>query len=143
MAQKSLIDAAKSPVIAYGEKNWKAVRDSVKPDIRYEEPATHRETHGIDQLLSVWQGWGTAFPDSKATFKSAFGSGDTVALEVTWRGTHKGPLQTPGGRVEPTGKAIEVPACLVVTIADGKAKSMHHYFDMATLMQQLGLAKAA
>ncbi len=35
------------------------------------------------------------------------------------------------------------PACMIVEIGDGKVKSMRHYFDMATLMQQLGISKAA
>jgi len=143
MSQQSLIDAGKAPVLAYGEKNWNEVRASVAPGVLYDEIATHRKTHGVDQLLTAWQGWAAAFPDSKATFQNAFVSGNTVVLEVTWRGTHKGPLQTPGGRFAATGKTIEVPACLITEIGDGKAKSMRHYFDMATLMQQLGVEKAA
>jgi steroid delta-isomerase-like uncharacterized protein len=143
MANQSLIDAAKAPVLAYGDKNWNAVRASVTPDILYDEVAIPQKIKGVDQLLTCWQGWATAFPDSKATFQNAIAGGDTVVLEVKWRGTHRGVLQTPEGRFDATGKTIEVPACLVVEIEDGKAKSMRHYFDMATLLQQLGFAKAA
>ncbi|MBI5419694.1 MAG: ester cyclase [Deltaproteobacteria bacterium] len=143
MAQQSVIDAAKASILAYGDKNWNGVRASVSPGVLYDEVATHRKMNGVEQLLTVWQGWATAFPDSKATFQNAFSSGNTVVLEVTWRGTHGGPLQTPEGRFPATGKTIEVPACLIIEIGDGKARSMRHYFDMATLMQQLGLAKAA
>jgi len=143
MAKLSLIDAAKAPVLAFGDKNWDGVRASVAPGILYDEVAIPRKMKGTDQLLACWQGWATAFPDSKATFLNAIAGGNTVALEMKWRGTHRGVLQTPEGRFDPTGKTIEVPACLVVEIEDGKAKSMRHYFDMATLFQQLGLAKAA
>ena len=38
-----------------------------------------------------------------------------------------------------TGKKIELPACQIIEIADGKVKSMRQYFDMATMMQQLGI----
>jgi steroid delta-isomerase-like uncharacterized protein len=143
MPQLPLIDTAKAPILAYGDKNWNAVKDSAAPGIVYEEIATHRKTTGVDQMLACWQGWATAFPDSKATFQNAFALNDTAVLEVKWRGTHKGVLQTPEGRFEPTGKTIEVPACLIVGIGGGKVKSIRHYFDMATLFQQLGLAKAA
>ena len=139
MTQQSLIDAAKAPVIAYGEKNWNAVKASVAPDVAYDEVATHRKMKGVDQLIAAWKGWATAFPDSKATFRSAFVSGNTVVLELTWRGTHRGPLHTPGGQIAATGKKIDLPACQIIEIADGKAKSMRQYFDMATLMQQLGI----
>ena len=65
--------------------------------------------------------------------------GDTVVLELTWRGTHKGPLQTPTGQIAATGKPIEIEACQVYRIADGKPQSMRQYFDMATMLQQLGV----
>src|SRR5205809_2487745 len=89
----------------------------------------------------TWQGWSTAFPDSKATFHNAYASGDTVVLEVTWRGTHKGPLQTETGQIPATGKPIEIRACGVLEIAGGKAKSMRHYWDMATMLQQIGASE--
>ena len=46
----------------------------------------------------------TAIPDSKATFHTASASGNTVVLEVTWHGTHTGPLQIPGGDIAPTSR---------------------------------------
>ena len=143
LAKQLIIEAAKAPVLAYGEKDWNAVKASVAPDVLHDEVATHRKTRGVDQLITCWKGWGTAFPDSKATFRKAFFSGTTVVLELTWRGTHRGPLDMPGGSVPATGKSIELPACLIVEIEGGKAKSMRHYFDMATILQQLGIAKAA
>jgi steroid delta-isomerase-like uncharacterized protein len=143
MAQHSLIDIAKAPHTAYGKKDWEAVRASVTPGVIYDEMATHRNMKGVDQFLAVLQGWAKAFPDSKATYQNAIASGTTVVLELTWHGTHTGPLQTPEGNVAATGKHIAVPACMVVEIGDGKVKSMRHYFDMATLMQQLGILKAA
>ena len=139
MSPQQLIEAAEAPIIAYGEKNWDQVRASLAQDFVYDEVATHRKTQGIDEVMAVWQGWATALPDSKATFDSTFVSGNTVVLEVTWRGTHKGPLQTPKGAVAATGKRIEIRACQVTEIADGKAKATRQYFDMVTLNQQLGI----
>ena len=70
-------------------------------------------------------------------------SGNTVTLEITWRGTHNGPLQTPTRR--PAGERQEdgIRACQVVDVADGKVQAVRHYFDMATLLQQLGAFSAA
>jgi len=143
MSQHSLVDIAKAPNIGYGKKDWEAVRASVTAGVLYDEIATHRKGKGVEQFLAVLQGWGKAFPDSKATHHNAISSGTTVVLELTWHGTHTGPLETPGGSVAATGKHIEIPACMVVEVGDGKVKSIRHYFDMATLMQQLGISKAA
>jgi len=137
---QQLIDAAKAPILAYGKKDWEAVKSSVSPGFTYDEVATNRKVKG-DEFLACWKDWATALPDSEATFNSAFVSGDTVVLEVTWRGTHKGPLQMPTGPIAATGKKIEIRACQVFQMAGGKAQSMRQYFDMATLLQQLGVTK--
>ena len=141
MTQQSMINAAKAPVIAYNEKNWDALKAALAPKFVYDEVSTQRKVQGTKDVLGVWKGWATALPDSKAKFHSALVSGNTVVVEVTWRGTHKGPLQMPTGEIPPTGKKIELRACQVFEIAGGKAQSMRQYFDMATLLQQLGVTK--
>ncbi len=52
----------------------------------------------------------------------------------------QGPLETPKGTVEPSGKRISIRACNVFEIDpdSGKAKLQRHYFDMATLLRQIG-----
>ncbi len=137
-ATAKLIAVAKAPIVAYGEKNWNAVKNSITPDFVCDEVATQRIAKGAAEAITLFQGWAAAFPDSKATFHSAVASGETVVLEVTWKGTHKGPLQTPMGPIAPTGKRIEVRSCIVMEVAGEKAKVQRHYFDMGTLLQQLG-----
>jgi steroid delta-isomerase-like uncharacterized protein len=140
LSPSQLIAAAKAPILAYNEKNWGAVAASVTADFVYDEVATQRRVQGAEQVIAAWQGWATALPDSKATFNSAQASGDVVVLEVTWRGTHQGPLQTPKGAIPATGKRIEVRACFVCETAGEKVKVQRHYFDMGTMLQQLGVA---
>ena len=91
LSPQQLIDAAKAPTIAYNEKNWKAVRAGVAPDVIYDEIATGRRVQGVDQCIALWQGWAKALPDSRATFHNAIAAGNTVVLEVTWNATHTGP----------------------------------------------------
>jgi steroid delta-isomerase-like uncharacterized protein len=139
MSEQELINAAKAPTIAYNKKDWKAVEAAIKADLLYDEIGTQRKIKGSDQVLQAWKGWATAFPDSSATFENAFVGGGKVLLEVTWRGRHTGPLKMPGKEIPATGKAIEIRACQIIEIESGKAKSMRHYFDMMTMMQQLGV----
>lgn len=134
-----LIQVAKGPLVAYSKKDWDAVRASITSDFVYDEVATRRKVKGIEQVLPVWQGWATALPDSKATFHGTYVSGNTVILEVTWQGTHKGPLQTPKGEIAATGKHIDLRACNVIEVSGEKAKLQRQYFDMATLLEQLGI----
>lgn len=137
---QTLTNAAKALILAYNEKNWDKAKASITPDFVYDEVATGRKLTGADQALDAWKGWAQAFPDSKGTFQGTHVADDgTVVLELTWSGTHKGPLQTPKGPISPTGKRIEVRACALVEIAGEKARSQRHYFDMATLFQQIGV----
>jgi len=139
LSPQQLIAAAKAPIIGYNDKNWGAVKASITLDFVYDEVATQRKVQGVDQVLALWQGWAVAFPDSKATFDNAYVSGDTVVLEITWRGTHQGPLATSKESIAPTGKRIEFRSCVVCDIAGEKAKQQRQYFDMATMVQQIGV----
>lgn len=136
---QQLVEIAKAPLVAYNDKKWDAVKNTITSDFVYDEIATRRKAQGADQTLELWRGWAAAFPDSRATFHGAFASGSTVTFEVTWNGTHQGALQTPAGSIAPTGQRIEIRACCVVEVAGDKAKLQRHYFDMLTLLEQLGV----
>jgi hypothetical protein len=64
----------------------------------------------------------------------------TVTLEITWTGTHRGPLQTPAGPIAATGKRIDIPSCAIVELKGNKARAQRHYFDMTTMLRQIGVA---
>ena len=132
------IEIAKAWISAYNAKDWNALNDVSAPDIVYDEVGTQRVIRGRSDYLSASKGWASAFPDSAATFGGSQASGDTAVLEVTWRGTHTGSLQTPTGSVPATHKPIEIRACLVVAVAEGKVQTARHYFDMVTMLTQLG-----
>ena len=136
---QAIVDAAKAPFIAYNNKDWDGVSRSLTAAAVYDEVATARKPQGTSEIVTVWKGWASAFPDSKATFEEARVVGNTVILELTWRGTHTGTLQTPTGEIPATFKKIEMRACNVIDVVDGRAQQMRQYFDMATLMGQIGI----
>lgn len=138
---QSTIELAKLSIVAYNEKNWRATEEALASDAVYDEVATNRRLEGRNAILPVWKEWAAAFPDSRATFEGAIASDTIVALELRWRGTHDGPLNLPTGKVDPTGKPIDIRACQIVEVADGKTRSIRHYFDMATILRQLGIGK--
>ena len=138
-SSQAMIDAAKASILAYNDKNWENARTSLTQDAVYDEVATQRKIQGMDQVIECWQGWARALPDSKATIHNAIASGNTVCIEMTWHGRHTGPLELPTGLVAPTQHNIEVRSCQVFDMSGTKARTIRHYFDMATLLQQLGI----
>jgi steroid delta-isomerase-like uncharacterized protein len=140
---QSAVDIAKAQIIAYNQKDWNAVAAVLGAACVYDEVATHRRVQGVNDIMDAWRGWATALPDSNASLDRVSVSGNTVTLEITWRGTHRGPLQTPTGALPASGRKMDIRACQVVDVADGKVQAVRHYFDMATLLQQLGAFSAA
>ena len=138
MTDKSVADLAKEQILAYNAKDWDRARAALAPEVVYEELGTHRKIKGIDDVLTAWKGWATAISDSRASFQSELVSGNTAVLEITWTGTHDGPLQTPNGEIPATGKKIELRAVQVVDVANDRVKSVRQYFDMGTLLRQIG-----
>jgi steroid delta-isomerase-like uncharacterized protein len=138
----NVIEIAKAAVTAYNEKDWSKGKDILAADAVYDEKGTHRRLQGAGEIIEAWQGWARAFPDSKATFVRAFVSGDTAVLELVWKGVHTGPLQTPTGTIPPSNKPIELPACQIVQVEGGKITSATHYFDMLTMLTQIGATGA-
>ena len=139
---QSIVDIAKAQITAYNQKDWNAVATALAAGCVYDEVATHRRLQGIKDIETAWKGWAAALPDSNASFDNVSVSGNIVTLEITWRGPHNGPLQLPTGALPPSGRKIEIRACQVVEVADGRVQSIRHYFDMATMLQQLGAFSA-
>jgi steroid delta-isomerase-like uncharacterized protein len=137
----TVIETAKAATIAYNEKNWDKARAVLVEKGIYDEKATGRRIQGLNQIIEAWQGWAKAIPDSKATFVAEYASGDTVILEVVWKGVHSGPLQMPTGTIPASNTRIEIPACQVVKVEGGKVQSFTHYFDMLALLTQIGAFK--
>ena len=62
-----------------------------------------------------------------------------MAIELTWEDTQSGPMATPDGQeLPPSNKRIAVKSVEVIEIEDGKIKALRHYFDLMTMLQQIG-----
>lgn len=139
LSPRALLAVANGVIEAYNTKDWNRAKSSITPDFEYHELATGRRLTGVEATIEAWQGWARAFPDSVGTTRGAYATREGLAvLELTWTGTHEGPLQGPTGTVAPTGRPIEVPACAIFEIAGERARVQRHYFDMVTLLRQLG-----
>jgi ketosteroid isomerase-like protein len=97
---------------------------------------TGAEFRGQDITL-VASGMADAFPDIHREIFDIYAINDVIVVELAIRGTHKGPLVTPGGTVPATGEAIDVPCCDVFHMREGKVISFHCYNAASIMMEQL------
>jgi len=132
------IQLAKQNVEAFGKGDWASFKAPLSADSVYEELATQRRVQGPDAIVELSKGWREAFPDAKGTITKAVESGDTVVLEIIWEGTHTGELKSAMGPIPATYKKVKIPAVEVVTFKTDKIAETKHYFDLMTLLGQIG-----
>ena len=82
----------------------------------------------------------TAFPGSKFQVLLTVTQGEYVVVNWKVSGKQTGPLGTPsGGSVPPTGKSATVVGSSTSQVKNGKIVHNWVYFDLASLLGQLGL----
>ncbi|MDQ3992523.1 MAG: ester cyclase [Actinomycetota bacterium] len=94
---------------------------------------------GPDGFRRDLEQWDRAFPDAKLTDIKVRGGDGFAVIEFTGRGTNTGPLASPAGELPATNRSVEVKFCDVLEISAGKITGGRSYWDMATMMTQLGL----
>jgi len=120
--------------------DWKRFADLHAENVVLHSPDSPTPIKGRDAVVNWYRGFFTAFPDMNPARTSAITQGEWVAAEYTVTGTHKGPLQGPGGTtIPPTHKRITMANASWYQVRDGKIAEVHEYFDLAGFMAQLGL----
>lgn len=110
-------------------------------DAKYIESYFPEPIVGPEGMEQVTRAMAAAFPDMQWTIVSLLEDGDRVACEVNIKGTHSGPLSTPGGEVPATGRAVSWETMSVIEFdEDGLISEHRTYMDPGTVMGQLGLA---
>ena len=133
-----LTQASADLIDAFNEADWERFRGVLSPDTVYTETGTGRRVEGADAYVTLCQGWKVALPDVRGTIRGAIATEDQVAQEILWEGTHTGPMETPGGTLPPSGAQISVEASLWIRFDGDKAREVHHYLDVLSLLQQIG-----
>ena len=105
-------------------------------DYKYAGPDGH-EQNGPDASIAVGRLFATAFPDGRLEVDRTYVAGDVVISEMTGRGMHTGDFLG----IAPTNRQIVIKICNVMEIRNGKASREREYFDMASVLAQLGVSK--
>jgi steroid delta-isomerase-like uncharacterized protein len=136
------VQLAKQNIEAFNKGDWETFRAGLTPDFVYQELATQRRTQGPDAIVELSKGWRKAFPDVKGTIQKAVEGDDTVVLEIVWDGTQSGELASAMGPIPPSYKRATTPAVQVVTFRGDKIAETKHYFDLMSLLVQIGAMPA-
>ena len=139
MSNQEAVNITKEQLNAFMDKDWEKWSSVCAEDCVYDEIPTHSRIEGRENVLAAMKGWTTAFPDVKGSYDNVTIDGNKATFQITWRGKHTGPLQTPEGDIPATGKNIEIRACIISEVENGKVKVFQNYFDMMTMMSQLGI----
>lgn len=125
---------------AFLQGDWKTYKQLLSDRPIYEEEATGRRVTGADEIINAIEPWRRAFPDLDQKVKEIIATGDALVAEVEWSGTHKGPLAGPFGTIPATNRYGKTPAVMVVRFDGERVREMRHYFDLLTLLRQIGVA---
>jgi steroid delta-isomerase-like uncharacterized protein len=104
---------------------------------RYELIATGEIYDGTEEVDRYYQETRRAFPDQRNELLALHHADDAVLVEAVVRGTHKGPLRS----LPPTGREFELPILAIFVFEGEKLTCERVYFDQATVLRQLGIAR--
>jgi len=138
MTEQDLIKTARSVLDAFNDNDWGRYGSLLTPNALYNEVGTQRRLQGVAEIVQGLQGWKEAMPDVKGTVTNAFANADRAVLEITWEGTHTGPLAGPGGTIPASGKRQVTPSAWVFDFDGDKIRESRNYFDMLAFLQQIG-----
>jgi hypothetical protein len=62
--QGQLAKVARDQIDAFNKSDWEQMRALLTSDARYHELGTERKIEGPDQIIELFKGWKTAFPDA-------------------------------------------------------------------------------
>lgn len=98
-------------------------------------PDPQRLYAGPEEVARRYRGLWTTFPDLKVEMRRIVSVGENVAVsEHMLSGTHDGALFG----VPATGKHVEVETAVVWDVVDGRIRGETVYFDVATMLRQVG-----
>jgi steroid delta-isomerase-like uncharacterized protein len=104
---------------------------------RYEYVATDEVYDGAEEVQAHWEELNRAFPDQEIEIVALHSADDAVLMEAIARGTHAGPYRG----LPPTGRRFEQQFLAIFVFEGDALVGERVYFDAATILQQLGIAR--
>lgn len=135
-------DLALETIEAFNRGDFERIRALQAPGFSYAEPATGRVVRGEQEFEALLRGWRDAVPDVRGEVTRVAVDGDVAVLEITWRGTHSGPLAMPDGTLPPSGRSVDFVSTLWQHWDGERMVEERHHLDMLTFLTQVGALPA-
>lgn len=123
---------------AFNKRDWDRMLASVARDAKWTDVPLAKSYDGQDGCRRFFSGWVDAFKDAKIEVKNIVASGNTMVCEFIGRGTHTGTLNGPHGSLAPTNRRLEMPFVEIWEMRNGMVTAGRTYYDVATMLRQLG-----
>lgn len=143
MSAQENIQLARTFWDAFNHNQIDRALEVVAPNVVAENVSTgqsFRGPEGVRQAIEIWK---TACPDMKVELTNQVSTETYIVCEVTYSGTQTGIWRSPQRDIAPTGKTLQLHAVLVWEIRNGKIVHSRNYFDVDSIIQQLGQARKA
>lgn len=122
-------------VESLNERDEAAFRETHVADVVLHDHDT--EHHGVDAAVEHEWTMYEAFPDAAYAVEDVVTTADRIAARWRVTGTHEGGFQG----IEPTGEAVDVPACGTLRVEDGRVAEVWIVYDRLGLLEQLGVVE--
>jgi steroid delta-isomerase-like uncharacterized protein len=134
---RTLIDIVETGFEGWNQRDFDKIGSRVDDDYVFESDALPHPLRGRAALLQFARTYLDAFPDLEFTLDDAFAAADRVVVSWEATGTHEGTLNG----VAPTGRRVHLHGCTISHFRDGRVVRQQAFWDMATLMRQIGDAE--
>lgn len=142
MDEQHLIELGNRLEEAFNAGDWDAYAAPLTDDTLYASPRLN--ARGRAEIIQFVRGVRETFPDMRATATNILVCGNTLVREITWEGTHGGPLKTPQGTVPPTNRPIKFSGVILLEASNaGEVLAVREYYDRAAVMAQMGIGAPA
>ena len=121
-------------VLAENKRDIPGLLATLVDEPLYEIKATGLQYAGKDRVASFYQGLFDGMPDANFDLKTVTIGEEMVVEESVFTGTHTGPLFN----LPPSGQFITFPLIIMFPVIGDKFGGERMYFDMNTLLTQMG-----
>ena len=123
---------------AFNRRDWDQLRSVWAADMVFVDHPRGLTVEGIENFVHWCQEWIAGMSDARTDEAQYLDAATHSICRFRGRGINDGPL----GPVDATGKQLDLPMCEVHRVQDGRLVSGEVYYDLMSMLIQLGAVEA-